>query len=340
MRPLLGRSLVAVARGTHLGPCRLGHRGRPAAPLGSRILTQPEHVFRHNMWYVPVKRTQTHHVGKMSYPREFLSGLSDKYDRDAHKFWDDFYGMHQNKFFKDRRWLFLEFPELLPPNPDCGAARAGQSGSNESAEAAGSSFRILEVGCGAGNSVFPIITSIRDGRAFLYCCDFSPRAVQLVKHPDYDPSLCHAFVQDVCEETASFPFPPCSLDVILAVFVLSSIRPERVQSVLHRLAQHLKPGGIFLFRDYGRHDLSQLRFKKGQCLSDNFYARQDGTCVYFFTADEVRRLFTSAGLTELQNLEDRRLQVNRGKKVVMRRVWMQAKFQKPQTTPTDVTHQP
>lgn len=46
-------------------------------------------------------------------------------------------------------------------------------------------------------------------------------------HPDYDDSVCHAFVHDICEEMASFPFPPQSLDVILAVFVLSSIHPER-----------------------------------------------------------------------------------------------------------------
>lgn len=46
-------------------------------------------------------------------------------------------------------------------------------------------------------------------------------------HPDYDDSVCHAFVHDLCEEMASFPFPPQSLDVILAVFVLSSIHPER-----------------------------------------------------------------------------------------------------------------
>ena len=46
-------------------------------------------------------------------------------------------------------------------------------------------------------------------------------------HPDYNDSVCHAFVHDVCEENTSVPFPPCSLDVILTVFVLSSIHPNR-----------------------------------------------------------------------------------------------------------------
>lgn len=41
---------------------------------------------------------------------------TEKFDIDACQYWDNFYRMHQDKFFKDRRWLFSEFHELLPFN--------------------------------------------------------------------------------------------------------------------------------------------------------------------------------------------------------------------------------
>ncbi|XP_043381424.1 mRNA N(3)-methylcytidine methyltransferase METTL8 isoform X3 [Chelonia mydas] len=319
----------------------------------------------------------------------------DKYEREASKYWNEFYKTHKNNFFKDRNWLFLEFPEILPKGKkdqmnkeekycchvklnatnnctnvgfpamfeegeDCqnnlvddltsvqghayNKSQAEPVTDNkhvknceqepvkqESFPGSGATYRILEVGCGAGNSAFPILKVICNiPGAFLYCCDFALGAVELVKsHLLYNSAWCSAFVHDVCDDSLPYPFPDEILDVILLVFVLSAIHPDRMQGVVSRLTKLLKPGGTLLFRDYGRYDTSQLRFKKGRCLSENFYVRGDGTRVYFFTEDEVHNMFTLAGLVEVQNLVDRRLQVNRKKKVKMQRVWIQGKFQKP-----------
>ncbi|XP_017940051.2 methyltransferase-like protein 2A [Manacus vitellinus] len=304
----------------------------------------------------------------------------EEYEVNAKRYWDDFYKIHENGFFKDRHWLFTEFPELAPhrtssqngdslhefstkeesnsercENGHCSleTRTEGQSnllqstaeGSTEDLAAqehreltqragdypgSAASYRVLEVGCGAGNTVFPILQTNNDPGLFVYCCDFSTTAVDLVQnHAEYDSSRCFAFVHDLCNDQSPFPMPEESLDIVILIFVLSAILPEKMQSVVSRLSRLLKPGGMILLRDYGRYDLAQLRFKKGQCLSENFYVRGDGTRVYFFTQDELNHLFSRAGLEKIQNVVDRRLQVNRGKQVTMYRVWIQCKYRKP-----------
>lgn len=74
--------------------------------------------------------------------------------------------------------------------------------------------------------------------------------------------------------------------------------------------------------------MAQLRFKKNRLLSDNFYVRGDGTRVYFFESEQLVQLFGSKFTIE-QNAVDRRLIVNRMRKVKMYRCWLQAKFRKP-----------
>ncbi|GAA6068582.1 tRNA N(3)-methylcytidine methyltransferase METTL2, partial [Tachysurus ichikawai] len=275
----------------------------------------------------------------------------EDYENRANEYWNDFYAIHENRFFKDRHWLFTEFPELGPQRSQ--SSGEGPTSDEELVQitanlelkgeetpapvteepaafpGASSTYRILEVGCGVGNTVFPILKTNNDPGLFVYCCDFSSTAIDLVRsNLEYDPSRCHAFVHDLSDVTASYPMPEQSLDVIVLIFVLSALHPEKMQSSLSKLASLLKPGGVLLLRDYGRYDMAQLRFKKGRCLSENFYVRGDGTRVYFFTQEELHDLFFGAGLEKVQNLVDRRLQVNRGKQLTMYRVWVQCKYRR------------
>ncbi|KNE69228.1 hypothetical protein AMAG_19888 [Allomyces macrogynus ATCC 38327] len=56
---------------------------------------------------------------------------------------------------------------------------------------------------------------------------------------------------------------------------------------VENLARVLAPGGKVLFRDYGRYDQAQLRFKPGHRLEDGLYVRQDGTMAFYFTVGTI-----------------------------------------------------
>lgn len=321
--------------------------------FGNRFLTDPDAVFEHNAWdnveWDAEQQRDAERIVKENSQQKIPPELRKDYEDNADHYWNDFYAQHQNRFFKDRHWLFIEFPELapFPSTTDTAAPQTSSetgisvgplcddvADSKESFPGEKSTTRMLEVGCGVGNTIIPILQTNNDAGLFVYGCDLSSTAIQLLReHSDYDASRCHVFVGDVCDEQCEMPFPDSALDIIICIFVLSGIHPDKMPALAVRLARLLKPGGLIVFRDYGRYDLTQLRFKKGRCLGENLYARGDGTKVYFFTQDELRSLFVDgAGLVEEQNLIDRRLQVNRIRQLKMYRVWIQCKFRKPSFT--------
>lgn len=78
--------------------------------FGNRYLTEDDNVFKHNAWddvqwdeeqeRFACESVQKNSAVAMS-PEQIL-----KYENEADTFWDAFYNIHQNKFFKDRHWLF------------------------------------------------------------------------------------------------------------------------------------------------------------------------------------------------------------------------------------------
>jgi tRNAThr (cytosine32-N3)-methyltransferase len=272
--------------------------------------------------------------------------------------WNKFYRANTSNFFKDRKWLFHEFPIL-----------------NElSAENAPDSL-ILEVGAGVGNTAFPIMRQNQNPRLRLHACDFSKKAVEIMKsNPEGHGSDIignfEASVWDIASPRHPDDAPHLpdgieanSVDVVILIFVFSALEPSQWAQAVSNIWGMLKPGGTVLFRDYGRGDLAQVRFKAGRYLEENFYIRGDGTRVYFFDEGQLKELWSAPcntrnessgaekGDPALRDTEDaglsnrprntganfdiahfgvdRRMLVNRQRRLKMYRCWMQAVFKKP-----------
>ncbi|XP_021780069.1 mRNA N(3)-methylcytidine methyltransferase METTL8 isoform X3 [Papio anubis] len=295
----------------------------PVAPLGSRILTDPAKVFEHNMWdhmqWSKEEEAAARKKVKDNSAVRVLLKEQVKYEREASKYWDTFYKIHKNKFFKDRNWLLREFPEILPVDqkPEEKARESSWDLVNTSATNCFSRMHCPTMP--EEKNHYEKSSGSSEGQSKTES-DFSNLDSEKHKKGPMKTGLFPG-------SNATFRILEVGCGAGNSVFPI--LNTLQMQGVVNRLSKLLKPGGMLLFRDYGRYDKTQLRFKKGRCLSENFYVRGDGTRAYFFTKGEVHSMFCKASLDEKQNLVDHRLQVNRKKQVKMHRVWVQGKFQKP-----------
>jgi methyltransferase-like protein 6 len=189
----------------------------------------------------------------------------EKYKKNAHTYWDKFYKSNSTNFYKDRHWILREFSELL----------------EQATEAS-----VLEVGCGVGNTLFPLLEETKNLKFFSF--DFAPKAVDLLKtNPLFDPHRVHPFCCDVVTQDLPTEVTSMGVDFTLLIFVLSAIPPEKIPIVLRKIHQSLKPGGLLLFRDYAINDMAQKRLEDQPNLQnkmgDNFFVRSDGTMALYFS---------------------------------------------------------
>ncbi|KAH9327191.1 hypothetical protein KI387_007369, partial [Taxus chinensis] len=261
-----------------------------------------------------------------STPTDLVSVFwKEKYEKDAKKYWDIFYKRHENRFFKDRHYLDKEWGHYFFELARNQWNFPGSAGTE-------SVFRkkvVLEVGCGAGNTVFPLLSTFPD--LFVYACDFSPRAINLVKaHKDYKEERVHAFVCDVTVDDLTVEIPPASVDIVTMIFVLSAVSPEKMSQALKNISRVLKPNGHVLLRDYAIGDLAQERLiSKEQKISENFYVRGDGTRVFYFSEEALTSLFINDGfVSEKIEVHCKRIE-NRSRELVMDRRWIQGAFCSP-----------
>lgn len=199
---------------------------------------------------------------------------------------------------------------------------------------------VLEIGAGAGNTAFPVLANNRNTKLKIHACDFSKTAVEVMRnHEAYDPKYMQADVWDVSEDCLPPDVEEGSIDVAVMVFIFSALAPNEWAQAVRNVHRLLKPGGVVCFRDYGRGDLAQVRFRKGRYLDENFYIRGDGTRVYFFDRDELAAIWrggcsadgegVETSKFEIENLDvDRRLLVNRAQKSKMYRCWLQGIFRR------------
>ena len=312
--------------------------------FGSRYLEEGDDVFEYNAWDHVETDAEYKAYAELQYARQRESPVSDfdrkRFNDDPARWWDLFYKNNLANFFKNRKWLRQEFPILT----EVTRRNAGPK-------------IVLEVGAGAGNTAFPLILDNENEELMVHACDFSKAAVRIMRDSEhYNKKYMTADVWDVTSEGED-SLPPslteASVDVVVLIFIFSALAPDQWNNALRNIYRVLKPGGEVLFRDYGRGDLAQVRFRKSRYMEENFYVRGDGTRAYFFEKEELAAMWgkwtpehglqvdgnesgdeqdnqvVTEGAFEVMDLGvDRRLIVNRQRKLKMYRCWMQGRFRK------------
>ena len=240
----------------------------------------------------------------------------EKYEAEASKYWNMFYKRHSDRFFKDRHYLNAEMGQeiksILEQKAQADASAAGMA-------------TFLEVGCGVGNAMFPLL---REHPQLRVCgVDIAAHAIEIIqKQAEFKEAKskgrCDVWACDIVNQP--LPTGLGQVDIASFIFVLSAIHPDKLVSALRKIHGAMAKGGVLFIRDYAVYDLSQLRFKNGAKIGEHFYVRGDGTRTYYFSIDSMRTVLRLAGFRVETIKYHRKTVQNVKRQLSMKRRWIQA----------------
>jgi len=245
------------------------------APYAGSILEDPDLLWTDDVWN---EEREVEARTKLAEQGNSVSAFwRTQYETKAGSYWHKFYKRNTDKFYKDRHYLHIVFPELLQGVDDTSLSPTP--------------VHLLEVGCGVGNAVLPLIEL--NPNLHVIAMDFAKSAIEILNNHQYvwsciandghntetittptaaaATTATSATISTPLTDTApsrdpkrrvrtsvrcivNDPLPTSaeSMDLTLCMFVLSAISPAEQIVALKKIASVLKPGGKLLIRDYGR----------------------------------------------------------------------------------------
>ena len=143
------------------------------------------------------------------------------------------------------------------------------------------SLRILELGCGNGKNVAPLVQA----GCFVTAIDFSPHAASLCRNTCTDPDRVNILIADARRT----PFCNESFDIIIASHIIGHLSLSGRRPLASEVLRILAFSGTIYFRDFSTGD---FRYGRGEETETGTFTRKNGIATHYFTENEVLTLFS------------------------------------------------
>lgn len=255
--------------------------------------------------------------------------------------WNLFFNTHeQGRFFQPKSYIFKEFQFYFQ---------------------ASHIKTILEVGCGHGSTLFPLLIHLSSSIEYI-ATDYSQSALSILTNSTqwipleahFDPTTAstttsattnsdinlidipigtasalrqrvHMEVWDVTKPIEKTKYLN-SIDIVLCIFSLSAIHPIYHPICMSNINSITRQGGYVLIRDYGVFDMTMFRHKYR--YDTYLFQRSDGTLCYYFSIEYIKELAIQANFQVIELKYACVKNVNRKSGKEMKRVFIHVVLQK------------